>query len=55
MFIIKMTCKINIIVIINGIDLNISCNYSHNHMIGMDKISFSDIGSRLIIGRHVGM
>ncbi len=37
-----MTCRINLIVIVKLVDLNISRIYSHNHMVGMDKISSSE-------------
>jgi hypothetical protein len=36
-----MTPKTNLIVIVNVIDLDISCIYSCNHMVRMDKISSS--------------
>ncbi len=39
-----MTCKINLIVIIKIIDLNISHINSCNHIVGMDKIFSSEKG-----------
>ncbi len=39
-----MTCKINLIVIIKIIDLNISRIYNCNHVVGMDKIFSSEKG-----------
>ncbi len=37
-----MTCRINPIVVIKEDDLDISCIYSCNHMVGMDKM-FSSV------------
>ncbi len=37
-----MTCKNNPIVVVKILDLDISHIYSHNHMVGMDKIYSSD-------------
>ncbi len=37
-----MTCRINPTVVIKEIDLDTSCIYSHNHMVGMDKM-FSSV------------
>jgi hypothetical protein len=34
---IKMTCKINLTIVIKVVDLNTSHIYSRNHMVGMDK------------------
>ncbi len=34
-----MTCRTNLTIVIKVVDLNTSCNYSDNHMVGMDKIS----------------
>jgi hypothetical protein len=39
-----MTCKINSIVIIKIIDLNINRIYNRNHVVGMDKIFSSEKG-----------
>ncbi len=36
----KMTSRTNLIVIVKVVDLDTSCIYSHNHMVGMNKISF---------------
>ncbi len=37
-----MTHRTNLTIVVKIIDLNTSCIYSDNHMVGMDKISFSD-------------
>jgi hypothetical protein len=37
----KMTCRTNPIVVVKEVDLHISRTYSHNHLVGMDKISSS--------------
>ena len=39
---IKMTHKTNINVDVKVVDLDINSFYSHNHMVRMDKISFSE-------------
>jgi hypothetical protein len=39
----KMTHRTNLTVVVKVVDLDISCIYNHNHMVGMDKISSSDI------------
>jgi hypothetical protein len=39
----KMTRRINPIVVVKKVDLDISHIYSRNHMVEMDKISFSDL------------
>jgi len=38
---IKMTCRTNLTIVIKVVDLDINRIYSHNHMVGMDKISSS--------------
>jgi hypothetical protein len=38
-----MTHRTNPTIIVKVIDLNISCIYTHNHMVGMNKISSSDM------------
>ncbi len=35
----KMTCRINLTIVVKVIDLDISHIYNCNHMVGMDKIS----------------
>jgi hypothetical protein len=42
---IKMTRRINPIVVVKEVDLDISSIYSHNHMVEMDKTSFSEMTS----------
>jgi hypothetical protein len=37
-----MTHRTKPTIVVKEVDLNISCIYSHNHMVGMDKISSSD-------------
>jgi hypothetical protein len=37
----KMTRRINLTIVVKVVDLDISCIYNHNHMVGMDKISSS--------------
>jgi len=39
----KMTHRTNLTIVVKVVDLDISCIYNHNHMVGMDKISSSDI------------
>jgi hypothetical protein len=39
-----MTRKINPTVVVKEVDLDISRMYNRNHMVGMDKISFSELG-----------
>jgi hypothetical protein len=39
---IKMTHKTNINVDVKVVDLDINSFYSHNHMVGMDKISSNE-------------
>jgi hypothetical protein len=34
-----MTCRTNPIIVVKVVDLDINCIYSHNNMVGMDKIS----------------
>ncbi len=38
----KMTQRTNLNVVVKVVDLDTSCIYSHNHMVGMDKISSND-------------
>jgi hypothetical protein len=42
-FTIEMTHKTNLIIVIKVVDLNTSHIYSCNHMVGIDKISSSDL------------
>jgi len=37
----KMTCRTNPNVVVKEVDLDTNHIYSRNHMVGMDKISFS--------------
>ncbi len=37
-----MTHRTNVIVVVKVVDLDTSHIYSHNHMVGMDKIYSSD-------------
>jgi hypothetical protein len=37
-----MTRETNLIVVVKEVDLYTNCIYSHNHMVGMDKIFSSD-------------
>jgi len=39
----KMTHRINLNVVVQIVDLNTSYIYNRNHMVGMDKISSSEI------------
>jgi hypothetical protein len=39
---IKMTHRTNLTIVVKTIDLNTNRIYSHIHMVGMEKISFSD-------------
>jgi hypothetical protein len=39
----KMTHRINLTVVVKIVDLNTSCIYNCNHMVGMDKICSSEI------------
>ncbi len=38
-----MTCRNNPTMVVKVVDLNTNHIYSHNHMVGMDKISFTKI------------
>jgi hypothetical protein len=48
-----MTSRINPKVVVKEVDLDISCIYRHNHMIRIDKISFSEnfVGKSLLVDR----
>ncbi len=37
-----MTCRTNLIIVLKVVDFDPSRIHSHNHMLGMDKISFSE-------------
>ncbi len=37
-----MTCRTNLTIVLKIVDSDISHIHSHNHMVGMDKISFSE-------------
>jgi hypothetical protein len=50
----KMTHRTNLIVIVKLVDLDTSCIYSHNHMVGMDKIFFSEIRPKTSITYWIG-
>jgi hypothetical protein len=41
-----MTHMINLIIVVKVIDLNISCIYNYNYMVGMDKFSSSGIARK---------
>jgi hypothetical protein len=41
-----MTCRINLTIVVNVVDLDTSRIYSSNHMVGMDKIFSSDMKAR---------
>ncbi len=43
----KMTHRTNATIIIKEVDLDISCIYSRNHIVGMDKISFNDYSQNI--------
>ncbi len=49
-----MTCRINPIVVVKEVDLDISYIYSHNHMIRIDKISSSEnfVAKSLLVDRQ---
>jgi hypothetical protein len=49
---IKMTSKINLTIVIKVVDLNISRIYSHNHMVGMDKISSNEFRNLVACCQH---
>ncbi len=49
---IKMTHRTNPTVVIKKLDLDTSCIYSHNHTVGMYKISSSD-RYHFIISAHI--
>jgi hypothetical protein len=46
-FTIKMTHKTNPVVVVKKVDRDTSCIYSHNHMVGIDKISSNDYSQNI--------
>ncbi len=39
-----MTCKTNLTIVVKVVNLDMSCIYSCNHMVGMDKKKFNVLG-----------
>jgi hypothetical protein len=46
----KMTHSTNLTIVVKLIDLDTNCIYSHNHMVGMDKISSSHCDYKILNG-----
>ncbi len=44
-----MTRETNFTIIVKVVDLDMSCIYSHKHMAGMSKISFSECGPNISV------
>jgi len=49
-----MTCRTNLIVVIKLVHLDISCIYSCNHMVGMDKIFSSETRPKTSMTSYIG-